>query len=98
MASFEWSYLVNEILMKFNYFFRMFEPKDKFWYLTNECSIKKKILRKLSSCVAEKFNGFSIARVENERSVRKIFYQIDIIYRLVKNNSISFYNWNGSSL
>ena len=55
--------------MKFNYFFRMFEPKDKFWYLTNECSIKKKILRKLSSNVAEKFNGFSIARVENERSV-----------------------------
>ena len=34
-------YAVNEILIKHNYFFRIFELKDKFRYLTNENSTKK---------------------------------------------------------
>ena len=51
--------------------------------LTNETPTKKNIIRKLSSCVVEKFNGFTIVRVENDRSVRKIFYPIDIIYKPV---------------
>ena len=42
LANFERScYLIKEILMKPNYFFRIFELKDKFRYLTNECSTKK---------------------------------------------------------
>lgn len=70
--------------MKFNYFFQIYELKDKFHYLTNECSTKKSIIRKLSSCLVEKFNGFTIVHVENNRSVRKKFYPIDIIYKPVK--------------
>ena len=35
--------------------------------------------------MVENFNGFTIVHVENERSVRKKFYPIDIIYRPVKN-------------
>ena len=33
-------YLINENLMKFNYFFRILELKDKLRYLTNKCSTK----------------------------------------------------------
>ena len=84
LTNFERScYLLNEILTKFNYFFRIFELKDKLCYLTNETPTKKNIIRKLSSCVVEKFNGFTIVRVENDRSVRKIFYPIDMIYKPV---------------
>ena len=71
--------------MKFNYLFCNFELKDKFWYLTNECSTKKKIIGKLSSCEVKKLSGFTIVRVENEISAKKKFYPIDIIYRPVKN-------------
>ena len=72
VANYERSfYLINEILTKFNYFFRIFELKDKFRYLTNKCSTKKNIIGKLSSCVVEKFSGFTIVRVENDRSARK---------------------------
>ena len=35
--------------------------------------------------MVEKFNGFTIVRVENDRSAREKFYRIDIIYRPVKN-------------
>ena len=42
------------------------------------------MIRKLSTCVIEKFNGFTIVRVENDRSVRKIFYSIDINYKPFK--------------
>ena len=33
-------YLINENLMKFNYFLRILELKDKLRYLTNKCSTK----------------------------------------------------------
>ena len=86
LANFERScILIIEILMKFNYLFCNFELKDKFWYLTNECSTKKKIIGKLSSCEVKKLSGFTIVRVENEISAKKKFYPIDIIYRPVKN-------------
>ena len=41
LPNFERSYLIKQILMKLNYFFRIFELKDTFRYLTNECSTKK---------------------------------------------------------
>ena len=42
LANFERSCcLINEILVKFNYFFRIFELKHKFCYQTNKSSTKK---------------------------------------------------------
>ena len=85
LANFERSCcLINEILVKFNYFFLIFELKHKFCYQTNKSSTKKNIIRKLSNCVVEKFDGFTIVQVENGRSVRRKFYPIDIIYKPVK--------------
>ena len=77
-------YVINDILMKHNYFFRFSELKDKCRYLINENSTKKRIIRKLSSCVIEKCNGFTIVRIENDREIRKKFYPINIIYKPVK--------------
>ena len=79
LANFERSCcLINEILVKFNYFFHIFELKHKFCYETNKSSTKKNIIRKLSSCVVEKFNGFTIVQVENDRSVRRKFYRYNL--------------------
>ena len=45
---------------------------------------KKGIVRKLSCCVIDKFNGFAIVRIEKDREICKIFYPINIIYKPVK--------------
>ena len=47
-------------------------------------SKKKAVLRDLSSCIVEKFNGFNIACVEFSKKLRQPFRPIDIIYKLVK--------------
>ena len=77
-------HLANEILTKHNYFLRIFELRDKFRYLTHDTSVQKSIIRKVSSCIYEKFNGFDVARIENERSTCKKFQPIDIIYKPVR--------------
>ena len=38
-------YLINKILMKYNYIFRIFELKNNFHHLINENSNKKTIIR-----------------------------------------------------
>ena len=54
--------------------------KDKFRYLIKQDSEKKIILRKLASCIVEKFNGSDVVRVE----LRQSFSTIDIIYKSVQ--------------
>ena len=49
---------------------RIFELKEKFRCLIKQDSEKKNVLRDLSSCIIEKFNGFNIVRIE-----------FDIIYK-----------------
>ena len=77
-------HLANEILTKHNYFLQIFELRDKFRYLTHDTFVQKSIKRKVSSCILEKFNGFDVVRIENERSTRKKFQPIDIIYKPVR--------------
>ena len=45
---------------------------------------KQAIVRQLSSCVFEKFNGFNIISIEYGKKLRKRFKPIDIIYKPVK--------------
>ena len=45
---------------------------------------QKSIIRKLLSCIIEKFNGFTIVHIENDREICKKFYAINIIYKPVK--------------
>ena len=48
---------INQILNKNNLFFLIFELKEKFRCLIKQDSEKKSIIRDLSSCIIEKFNG-----------------------------------------
>ena len=45
---------------------------------------KQTIVRQLSSCVFEKFNGFNIISIEYGKKLRRKFKPIDIIYKPVK--------------
>ena len=52
---------IHEILIKENMFLRVYELKDKFRYLFNDNNKKKNVIRRVSACIKEKFNGFHIA-------------------------------------
>ena len=75
---------INQILNKHNLFLHIFELKEKFRCLIKQDSEKKNIIRYLSSCIIENFNGFNIARIEFERKLRQKMSPIDIIYKPVK--------------
>ena len=83
----EQCYTINHILSKNNLFLRVFEQKNKFRYITNTTKEKKKIIREISSCVKEKFNGFLIIRIEFNQKKRREFLPIDIVYKPVKNQN-----------
>ena len=86
-------YIVNHILNKNNLFLRVYEQKDKFRYITNTKEDKRNIVREISSCVKEKFNGFIIVRVDFDRGIQKNFTPIDIVYKPVKteNETVNCY-------
>ena len=71
---------VNDLLIKYALFLEIYELKDKFHYLIKQDSEKKTVMRDLSSCVIEKFNGFNIIRVEFSETIRQTYRPIDIIY------------------
>ena len=75
---------INTILSKYNMFLRVFESKDKFRYVIKQNSEQKKIFSEVSACVVERFNGFTIIRLEFDNEIRKDFTPIDIIYKPVK--------------
>ena len=62
----------------------MFELKNKFRHLATEDKSKQKIIRQLSSCLIEKFSGFTVISIENQKKQRKLFKPIDIIYKPTK--------------
>ena len=80
-------YTINHILNKNNLFLRVYEQKEKFRYITNTKNDSKKIIREISSCVKEKFNGFIIVRVDFEHKTQRSFTPIDIVYKPVKTES-----------
>ena len=75
---------INQILNKNNLFLRVFEFKQKFHGLIKQDPEKKNVLRELSGCVIEKFNGFTTVRLEFDRKLRQKMSPIDIIYKPVK--------------
>ena len=80
-------YTINHILNKNNLFLRIFEQKDKFRYITNTTKDRKKIIREISACIKEKFNGFIVVRIDFDQKIRREFSPIDIIYKPVKNQN-----------
>ena len=75
---------VNQILSSQNMFLRVFELKDKFHYIIKQKSEQKKYVNEVSACVIERFNGFTIVRLQFDNEIRKEFTPIDIIYKPVK--------------
>ena len=69
---------INRILMKNRFFLRVYEIKDKFRYLIKKDSQKKKVMRDLSSCITERFNGFDIVKLELDRELRQ---EMSVSYR-----------------
>ena len=64
-------YEINLILSKHNYFLRIFELKDKYKQLSMKEPKKQNIIRQLSSCLIEKYNGFQVIAIEFDRKQKK---------------------------
>ena len=45
---------------------------------------KKEIIRRVSSCIKEKFNGFTFAQINLAKSQKQDLIPINIIYKPVK--------------
>ena len=72
------------LLAKHGYFLRVFELRNKFRHLALKNPKKQNIVRQLSSCINEKYNGFHVISIQYSKKLRKKFKPIDIIYRPVK--------------
>ena len=81
-------YEINSILSKYSYFLRVFELKNKYRRFSVMDKNKQKIVKKLSSCIIEKYSGFRVISIEFERKQRKLFKLIDIIYKPTKSIEI----------
>ena len=75
---------INQILIKEGYFLRVYELKNKFRELRLKNSKEQKIVRQLSSCIQEKFDGFNIVCVEYSKKLRKTFKPINVVYKPVR--------------
>ena len=75
---------INEILIKENMFLRVYELKDKFRYLFNDNNKKKNVIRRVSACIKEKFNGFHIALPSLAKGQKKDLVPVNIIYKPVR--------------
>ena len=75
---------INEILSKHGYFLRVYEQKKKFHTLFMKNIDKRSMIKKLCSCVVEKFNGFHIVSLKYGKKLRKKFKPVDIVYKPVK--------------
>ena len=80
----EMCYKINEILIKEKFFLRVYEIKDKFRYLFHEDHNKKNVLRSLSSCIKEKFNGFTFADIWLQAKQKSNSIPLNILYMPVK--------------
>ena len=81
-------YEINSILSKHDYFLKVFELKNKFRHLSMKEPKKQNIVRQLSSCLMEKYNGFQVISIEYARKQRKKFKPINIIYKPTKHIEI----------
>ena len=71
----------------------MFELKNKFHHLTLKDSKKQIIVRQLSSCLNEKYNGFHVVSNEYSKKLRTNVKPINIVYKSIKSpeNKIQCY-------
>ena len=70
---------------KCNFFLKVYELKEKLRPLVKQNPDKKNIVRELSGCITNKYNGFNIVRLEQSKKIMRKFITIEIIYKPVKN-------------
>ena len=80
----EMCYNINDILLKENMFLRIYEIKDKYRYLFHENKDAKNCLRSLSSCIKEKFNGFSWCKLKLSSKEKTDLLPVNILYKPIK--------------
>ena len=61
-------YEINCILSKFSYFLRIFELKNKYRRLVVKNKDEQNLVRQLSSCLIEKYSGFSQIALHTKKS------------------------------
>ena len=71
-------------LAKYGSFLRVLELKSKFRHLALKTPKKQNIVRQLSSCINEKYNGFHVISIEYSKKLRTKFKPINIIYKPTK--------------
>ena len=89
------------MLVRNNYFLRIYELNKKFRYVTvNKSHQRKEIIRRCSISLVQKILGFYIPRIEQYSEIRRDFLPIDIIYAPVVSNqlSIDYYFSDGLGL
>ena len=64
-------YEINLILPKHNHFLRIFELKDKYRQLSKKKPKNQNIVKQLSSCLIEKYDGFQFINIEFDRKQKK---------------------------
>ena len=80
-VSVTWSiWLLNEN----NLYLWVYKLKDKFRYLVKQDNEKKTILRELSACVVEMFNGLYVVGTKFDKKLRRPLRAVDIFYAPVK--------------
>ena len=63
---------------------RIFELKNKYRRLAVKDKREQKIVRQLSSCLIEKYSGFTQISIEYQKRQRKLYKPIDTIYKPTK--------------
>ena len=64
---------MNELnIIKIRLFLRVFELKNKFRHLAVKDRRQQKIVRQLSSCLMEKYNGFTIKKKKKKKKKKNI--------------------------
>ena len=64
-------YEINCLLSDFNYFLKVFKLENKFRQMIIRELKKTNFVRKLSSCINEKYNGYQTISIEYARKERK---------------------------
>ena len=81
---FNMCYQITMILAKFGFFLRVYELKKKYRHLFMKKPDQQKSVKQLSSCLIEKYNGFTVICIKYEKKERKNFQPLDIIYKPTK--------------
>ena len=76
------------ILFYQNVIKKVFELKNKFRHLSMKEPKRQNIVRQLSSCLMEKYNGFQVISIEYARKQRKKVKPFNIIYKPTKHIEI----------